>query len=238
MGRTAIRARRPLADPPKTYAEAAYHRLRTDIRSGTLTPGTKLRLAHLGEEYGFGFSPIREALFRLSAEYLVTTEGQRGFRVAPISLPDFLQIVELRAELEHQALKESIGNGDDTWEASVVTSMHMMRKAPPIWKTDEPKLVEQRQRRHHDFHSALLSACRSAWRLRFWNLLQAQMERYHRIILFKVALPKKAARSIEQDHQEIMEAALDRDLDATISRLRAHDNWSLDMVKKELIDQS
>ena len=227
-----------MADPRKTYAEVAYDRLRTDIRSGKLTPGTKLRLAHLCEEYGFGFSPIREALFRLSAEHLVTTEGQRGFRVASVSLPDFLQIVELRAELEFQALKESIENGDDSWEASVVSSMHMMRKTPPIWKSDDPQLVEQRQRRHQDFHSALLSACRSAWRLRFWNLLQAQIERYHRIVLFQVALPRKAAKSIESDHQEIMEAALSRDLDATVARLRAHDNWSLDLVKEKLSDQS
>ena len=64
-----------------TLAEKAYDNLRQDIVRGAFVPGSPLRLADLGERYGMGFSPLREALNRLQSERLVTSESLRGFRV-------------------------------------------------------------------------------------------------------------------------------------------------------------
>ena len=69
----------------KTFGDVAYQRLHADILWGRALPGSPLRFTELQLRYGVGVSPLREALSRLVSEGLVTTEGQRGFRVARVS---------------------------------------------------------------------------------------------------------------------------------------------------------
>jgi DNA-binding GntR family transcriptional regulator len=220
--------------PPKTQAEAAYRRLRRDIRSGLLEPRRWLRLTELRETYGFGWSPLREALFLLTAENLVVSEGQRGFRVAPISERDFLDALTLRNKLEDEALKASIELGDDAWEAAIVATLHRIRKLPPHWEIIDTEASEEQQRRHHLFHAALLAACPSKWTLHFWDQLQQQIERYQRIVLRQVHPPPAAVETIEHAHELITEEVLGRRYDTAVEALRAHNDWSNALIREAL----
>ena len=74
----------------KTLAAQVYEKLREDIVAGHLEPGSKLKLEQLLSKYSVGMSPLREALSRLVGDMLVTSQGQRGFRVAPLSLTQIL----------------------------------------------------------------------------------------------------------------------------------------------------
>lgn len=223
------------ATKPKTQAEAAYRCLRRDIRSGKLEPERWLRLNELQEAYGFGWSPLREALFLLTAENLVLSEGQRGFMVAPISEEDFLDVVALRNKLEEGALTESCKLGDDEWEAGIVSALHRISKLPPHWEISDPEEAEERQRRHHTFHASLLAACRSRWTLRIWDTLQQQVERYQRIVLRDVAVPKSAQATIARHHQRIAKAAIAREPETAIEYLRVHEDWSIQLIRKALV---
>ena len=77
---------------PKTLVEGAYQRLRRDIIEGVHAPGEKLRVEHLKDQYEVGAGTLREALLLLVTDALVVAQGQRGFRVAPISIADFEDI--------------------------------------------------------------------------------------------------------------------------------------------------
>ncbi|MCK9507192.1 MAG: GntR family transcriptional regulator, partial [Pigmentiphaga sp.] len=90
---------------PKTLVESAYAALRRDIIEGKLMPGLKLRVEHLKDDYGVGAGTLREALALLVSDALVLTQGQRGFRVAPISAEDFEDITRNRMLLECEALR-------------------------------------------------------------------------------------------------------------------------------------
>src|SRR4029077_16120586 len=79
---------------PRTVAEAIYHRLREDIVWNRLPPNAALRSDELRAPYGVGVSPLREALSRLVAEHLVTTVGQKGFRVAPVTTESVVDIMQ------------------------------------------------------------------------------------------------------------------------------------------------
>ncbi|MEX0802363.1 MAG: GntR family transcriptional regulator, partial [Candidatus Binatia bacterium] len=79
-----------------TDADAAVLQLKKDIVSGSLAPNEKLRVRALTVRYGIGASPMREALARLSGSGLVRLEGQKGFRVTPISHADLLDITRTR----------------------------------------------------------------------------------------------------------------------------------------------
>ena len=54
-----------------TRTVSVYDRLRADLLSGRIPPGTRLKLVALAAEHSVSMSVIREALSRLSAEGLV-----------------------------------------------------------------------------------------------------------------------------------------------------------------------
>ena len=80
-----------------TLAETTFVRLRADILGARFQPNEKMLVERLRTEYGVGATPLREALSKLSSLDLVVAEGQRGFRVAPVSIENLLDITKTRA---------------------------------------------------------------------------------------------------------------------------------------------
>lgn len=84
-------------------SDLAYARIRSGIVGGEWAPGTPLREEELAALCGVSRTPVREALRRLEAEYLVRrTEGARSF-VADWSADDVAEMFALRAILEGHA---------------------------------------------------------------------------------------------------------------------------------------
>jgi GntR family transcriptional regulator, carbon starvation induced regulator len=204
---------------PRTLTEQAYEQLLKDILSGSLKPEMKLQAETLKARYNVGGSTLREALTRLTAESLVTFEGQRGFRVAATSREDFADLCEIRKIVETEALRRSIVAGDDNWEANVVAAFHRLTKIEMQMPNNLEALYDEWEIRNRAFHRALLSACPSPWLLRIHDQLFQQAERYRRITFVSGGtLP----RNVNQEHRAIMEAAIARDVDAACGLAASH----------------
>jgi len=144
----------PDAVVPRTLVERAYLSLRHDVVCGKLAPGERLRVEHLKDQYEVGAGTLREALSLLVSDALVTSEGQRGFRVAPISMADLEDVTNTRVMLETEALRQSIRHGDAQWEAALVQSYELLTAT-------ERDLAEtgsvRWERRNKAFHEALIA---------------------------------------------------------------------------------
>ena len=105
----------PVSAGSETLALMVHSRILTDIIEGRLKPGRKLNTRLLVESYGAGNSPVREALSQLAGEGLVVRQERTGFRVAPTSAEELLEIVTTRCSLEETALRESIEHGGARW---------------------------------------------------------------------------------------------------------------------------
>ena len=202
----------------KTLIEYAYKRLKTNIIRGHLAPGSKLRIEFLRKEYGVASSTLREALSLLVADSLVTVEGQQGFRVVPMSLEDFREISSLRKMMETRALRESIANGDDDWEAGVVGAFHKLNLIDLKRINGSEALVDVYNERNHAFHEALVAACRSPWVRRFRSMLYDNSRRYGHLSVAKVGI----RMSVQSEHRAIMEAALARDVELACRLIEEH----------------
>src|SRR5258707_12090420 len=211
----------------RTLGEVAYRRLRTDIVMVRLEPDQPLRFDALKAHYGLGVSPLREALSRLAEERLVTTVGQRGFRVAPMSLDEMWEVTRLRQELEAEALRASIAKGDERWEAGLMAALHHLAKAPAPRIPDRP--AEDWDRRHRAFHDALIGACGSPWLLKFVGTLNDHLDRY-RYLRGSPTPPKGWARDLEREHRDLFEAGLARDANRAVELLIAHISRTADFI--------
>ena len=201
---------------PKTLVESAYRALRRDIIEGRLAPGEKLRVEHLKDDYGVGAGTLREALSLLISDALVVSQGQRGFRVAPVSLEDFEDITQTRVMLECEALRQSILMGDDAWEANLVAAFHRLAKAEEKRIGSEAR--EEWEERNRIFHEVLIAACPSRWLKHFLSILYQQAERYRCMSLYLQPIP----RDIHVEHEALLHAAINREAEKAAEILAEH----------------
>jgi DNA-binding GntR family transcriptional regulator len=200
----------------RTLASDVFEQLRRDILECRLEPGARLRFKDLRARYNSGLSPIREALMRLVADDLVILEDHKGFRVAPVSQEELVDLATTWFELEALGIRQSIKKGDDRWEANIQArfrelSKHRMRSArgrlDPGW---EPRNLA--------FHESLYAACGSPSLMRFCRVLSERFSRYRR--LWARHLTTK--RDIAKEHADLCRAVLDRDTAAAVAALRKH----------------
>jgi DNA-binding GntR family transcriptional regulator len=198
--------------------EVALHKMKHSIVRCELEPGSKLKVESLSKAYGLSSSPIREALNRLAQEGIVTASENRGFRVAPISADDLVDISRLRLLLETEALSDAIDNGDDVWEGNVLAAFHRLNVVEKRLCSGPVALDEDWSERHKAFHVALLSACRSPLILGLIDSLFDRAERYRRYS----ALHRQTERHKGNDHKKMMDAVLARDKELALGMLRQH----------------
>lgn len=199
--------------PAATVAEQIYHRLRADILAIKLRPGDKLNVEKLRLAYGVGATPLREALSRLSSSKLVIAEGQRGFKVAPVSRQNLLDIAKTRAWIEGIALRASITAGDRHWEGQILAAAHSLQRLGS-------ELGEHRTdawlKENEAFHDALVAACNAPQLMEMRAQLYSLSDRYRRLA------GKVGPRDIDKEHQAIAAAALARNADLAIEMTEEH----------------
>lgn len=213
----------PLAAPiqpeaGETLTEAAYRAIRHDIIRGIRAPGERLRIEKLRQLYDIGPTPLREALQKLSAEQLVLSEGNRGFTVAPLDFDEFFDLNIARTDVEMAALRRSIAGGDPSWEARVVAASYIMAKEDAALGSAGGVVPDSWEEANAAFHSALVSACGSAWLLRVRSGLQDLCERYRRASV----RGRGGARHLGEEHAAISQAVLARDTERACELLRRH----------------
>lgn len=220
----------------KNLSERAYELLRSDILHAELHPGDKLRMETLSKRYGIGIVPLREALNRLSSEGLVERKSHRGFFVATISMVDLEELVKTRIWLETLALRESLANGDESWEEELVVSCHRLsrtqRRLPPEAGLD---ISDEWEARHKEFHILLLSKCGSSWLLGFCSSLMDQAVRYRNLSMN--SNPSQLRREgAAGEHQAILDSVLARDADRACALLAEHYRTTLAGLRHIIID--
>jgi GntR family transcriptional regulator, carbon starvation induced regulator len=217
------------ATAPRTLVERAYLNLRHDVVCGRLAPGERLRVEHLKDQYDVGAGTLREALSLLVSDALVTSEGQRGFRVAPISMADLEDVTNTRVMLETEALRQSIRHGDAQWEAALVQSYGLLA-------TTERDLAESGsdrwERRNKAFHETLIAGFNSTWSKYLLSILYRHAERY-RHINWRLTAAHASGRDVHIEHETIFRAALDRQEARAALALEAHIRLTHDIVRRQ-----
>ena len=101
----------PPNNPPRSnsnrrnLAEDITARLRREIVSGKIKPGTSLAEPVLAERFGASRAPIREALIALERDGLVEFNDRSRTRVRPLTTTDFEEICSMRMALESMAAR-------------------------------------------------------------------------------------------------------------------------------------
>src|SRR5207302_1930478 len=148
----------------------------------------------------------------------VIAEPQRGFRAAPISLAELRDLTMVRIEVESLCLRRAIAVGTVDWEAHLVAAFLRLSRTPERVATDPMRSDDDWAEAHAAFHAALVEGADSPWLLRLHSQLYAQSERYRRLSIPLGTMD----RNVRQEHQAILEAALQRDTVRAVALLTRH----------------
>jgi GntR family transcriptional regulator, carbon starvation induced regulator len=198
----------PDADPQKNPTQAVAHWLLRDIVRGVFEPHERLKVELLTQFYRIGHSPVREAILLLSGTGLVVHEHQKGYRVAPVSLDDYCDVLEIYKRLYQLALSMAVERGGEHWEEQVVVALHRSLKVNKVVSDDDPEARELWQRTYKNLHREIVAGCRSPLLIKTFKELGDRLERY--LNLFSDRSTDQH-RDTHAEHRVIVDAVVARD---------------------------
>ncbi len=128
--------------------------------------------------------------------------------------------------IETEALRRSMRDGRDDWEAGIVSALHSLTRSverdPETMREGTPEF----DRRHKAFHRALLEACGSERLLRLHDDLYYQAYRYRRTMMSRFAEHSGFVAA----HRTLADVVLARDFDGAADALGDHLRQTLQIV--------
>jgi DNA-binding GntR family transcriptional regulator len=180
----------------RTLWEQVRDRLREDVLSGELPPGTVLSEASLARSFGVSRGPIREALGRLERDGLVTITPRRGAIVTELSREEFVDAYQVREALETLAIQLAVSK----LSAADIARLRELHEEMVAHATRGE--VNAFFEANAAFHSVFVSASGNQKLEEMYRLLMDQMGRYlARSLALRGSLDKSVA-----EHSAILEA--------------------------------
>lgn len=96
-----------------TITRTVANRLRSEIFSGFLAPGQRLRQEEIAHRLGVSTTPVREALRILQAEGVVQLDPHRGVQIFEPTPEDLTDIYDIRGVLEVLAIAGAVSRIDN-----------------------------------------------------------------------------------------------------------------------------
>lgn len=210
--------------PIETVGDIVFRQIRQDIISGALPPGSKIKLEQAKGRYEISISSLREILSRLAMENLVVAEGQRGFEVSPVSRKELLELADLRLVLETHAIGLAFNEGDIEWEGRIVAAHYKLAAAERKLLSGDASRTIDWVRYDWEFHHAIVSACGSV------TLMATLSSVFDRFLRYHLLARSFRGPAVVDDHKQLFDAALRKDVDGARSIIRNHIKSGVDHV--------
>jgi DNA-binding GntR family transcriptional regulator len=187
-------------------SETIYSRvrdtLRSDILSGAISPGTRLKINEVCKRFNISHMPVREALAQLQGEGIVIIEPNKGALVREMDDTFIRNIYQIRGALEGLLVKLSVPFLDRV----DITSIEEMAK--DISKHSSAGNLDEVFRLNKTFHLKIFSKADNEEAIKLlnlhWSLLGGLREKY--------GYGQLRFDRMNAEHMEIVEAIRDGDV--------------------------
>lgn len=200
-----------LDDPVRRTTQAIVaERIRIEILSGVLTPGTRLMQAELAKRMNTSTTPVREALRELTSEGLLSLDPHRGVIVHEPSEEELEEIYQIRRLLEPESMAKTVLNitEDEIAQARDVIDRMESEQDPGTWTV-----------LNNHFHGLLVNASRSPL---LSSMVQNLRNRSSQYVASSMRDIEHRMHDANEEHAALLQACVDRDVDAAIAVTRRH----------------
>jgi DNA-binding GntR family transcriptional regulator len=212
----------------RSLSRAVFADVRAEILTGAYAPGSRLSPRAIATKSDVSLSVVREALTRLAEQGLVVSEPQIGFSVVSLDLDDVRDLSRVRVLIEGAAFKDAMEHADVEYEARVLGSHHRLVRTAQGYDEETQTVTEDWARAHAQFHAALLSASPSPRLRELAAGMRETAELYRR--WSGVFSTDQDRRDVAAEHQALMQAALDRDIERGVVLVGDHINRTTELL--------
>ncbi len=189
---------RPRAVAPAIplLTDRAYERIKHDIMTCAITPGTEVSEPQLCTHYRLGKAPVRMALIRLAHDGLLRAIPRRGYMVTAITLKDIHDVFELRLMLEPQAAHMAAGKVD-------VQRLRVLDEAcRPGYQSDDIKSITRFLEANKAFHVAIAQATGNG---RLAIMVSQLLDQMTRLLHLGLGL-RNRSQEMQHEHRALVKA--------------------------------
>lgn len=204
-----------------TQGNEIYLRLKKDIISLILEPGTQLSIKELTTLLGVSRSPIRDAFLKLSNERLVDIIPQSGCRISTIDINRAEQERLIRKSVELEMIKRKNFFIDKEFLLQQESNLMFQRNA--IENNDLITFFELDE----EFHKRLFEASRLKYT---WQIIENNTCSYYQRVRVLSMRVGGVAKNILEQHEAIKKACEEKDFD----KLFEIENMHLSKIDEEL----
>ncbi|MGB9098750.1 GntR family transcriptional regulator [Erwinia sp.] len=189
-----------------------YRFLRQDIVTCAIPPGSLLSEKEVSSRFSVSRQPVREAFIKLAEAGLVQVLPQRGTFVRKISAKRVADGRFIREAVEVAVIRRAAAEASDESLAQLEHNLQLQQMAADRHDSQAFLLLDD------EFHRLIAQSinCELAWET--VENIKAAMDRVRFLTLSKVSPPD----SLIQQHQEIYQALVAKDVDGAEKALRRH----------------
>lgn len=213
-------------DRDRQAAPQVYERLRNQILSLDLPPGSPLSRLALAQQFGVSSTPVRDALMRLEEEGLVDVFPQHATVVSQIDVLRAQQAHFLRLSLELEIVRALALDHDNTLIERLLGTIALQRQHAKAGNFESFSDADNL------FHQQLYDATEN---LELWKLVRSRSGHIDRLRRLHLPTPGKA-QEIVSLHRLIVKAIDEGKPDDAQARLRKHLSGTLgylDHIRKQ-----
>jgi DNA-binding GntR family transcriptional regulator len=189
-----------------------YLLIKNQILSHAMSAGDKINIDKLARDLGVSNIPIRESLFRLASEGLVTIVPFKGMFVAEMSLKDIDEIFEIRQSLEELSIRKASNRVPKEILQQLLQEIQVEEDT-----TEENGKEDAISRMNEGLHGTILKYAKNE------NLRQTVMSLIERIYRYlNLHHYQIVIRAEKLEHEEIIRALLKENTEDAIKAMRLH----------------
>ncbi len=194
--------------------------LRRVILDGAVPPGTPIPVSDVADLFGVSAIPVRESLKTLTGEGLVAHQTNIGYTVAQLTTSELAEMYIVRETLESAALAASVARASDADRAHVAAVNRLLEAAVA---EDDPHAYHRQSRIFH------MGLTRPSGMLRLIHMLESAWNITEPVQVMVHVEHQQRAR-LHEDHHEMLDAFLARDVDRLLASSAAHHRRLNDVV--------
>lgn len=192
--------------------EQAYLAFRHKLITLRYKPGEYLNTAQVMDDLDMGRTPINQAIHRLETEGLLQIIPRKGVMVAPLSIDDALELIEVR--LVNETLCVELAS-----QKALASQIDQLRDLnQQIARASESRSKEKMMLLDREFHQLLADIAGNSRLADILSVIHAQAQRFWATTLSNVVHMDE----VIAEHNEIIDALASGDTQRAADAARAH----------------
>lgn len=206
-----------------SQTELVIQTIQERIDAGSLLPGGDLDESLVAQELGVSRTPVREALIRLESLGLIVRHPRRGAKVFRPDAGQFLQILEIHAELESQAAELAARRITEIGKQALLKANSDCIRHFEQFKEGQPAEYYQCNVR---FHGAIVDSVGNPFLEQMVKNTARKLMAYYRARYHFGG----AIEASVKEHQAITDFIVAKDSAGARRAMRAHFDYGLDTI--------